>query len=297
MKISIKFFQITLIAILFFYSSAIAQTGDDLIRDAKKSCETLQNAKLFRLNSDAAPSTGTLALKLEASIDGPINVKTGQPKYSIGDILIYKSDMSYDVYDGTQVAGGNWQKKGIYKWKCSGLNQEIYTNPNSGNSNSSTVQNCNIKFQVPTLPFKYIDNRELCIYCRERYIPYRKIDVNDAKKNRTVSYVVKQVDNHCENVGADNDCKASHMEQITNLFVNNGYYKSFVDAFEAVQMREGVGNLISTYTESIGNLFSSILGGGATNENKDNEFEINLYENNNTKFCTREHEDRYNKKY
>lgn len=223
------------------------------------------------------------------------NLMTGQATYTSKNGSIRKGSFEDGVYIGekNEVKVQNIQSNN----NSTASSNVPNTRKNSGNSNSNTVQNCNIKFQVPTLPFKYIDNRELCIYCRERYIPYRKIDVNDAKKNRTVSYVVKQVDNHCENVGADNDCKASHMEQITNLFVNNGYYKSFVDAFEAVQMREGVGNLISTYTESIGNLFSSILGGGATNENKDNEFEINLYENNNTKFCTREHEDRYNKKY
>ena len=147
------------------------------------------------------------------------------------------------------------------------------------NTNNSAVQNCNINFQIPTLPFQYIDNRVLCIYCKEKYIPFRKIDINDTKKNRTVSYVVKQIDKHCENVGADNSHKASHLEKFINLLVNKGYYNSLNDAFLAVGMREGPGNLLSNYTKSIGNLFSSLLGGGAVEENNDNEFTIKLYEN------------------
>jgi hypothetical protein len=161
------------------------------------------------------------------------------------------------------------------------------------NANNSDVQNCNINFQIPTLPFQYIDNRVLCIYCKEKYIPFRKIDINDTKKNRTVSYVVKQIDKHCENIGADNNHRASHLEKFINLLVNKGYYNSLHDAFLAVEMREGMSN----YTKSIGNLFSSLLGGSSVQENNDNEFAIKLYENNNTKFCTREHEDRYNRRY
>lgn len=93
-------------------------TGDELIRKAKQVCTSLKNGGPMRLND------GTLALNVKAPVDGPINITTGQPKYLTGDILIYKSNMSYDVYDGTKVAGGDWQKKGTYRWKCSALNQE-----------------------------------------------------------------------------------------------------------------------------------------------------------------------------
>ena len=93
-------------------------TGDELIKKAKQVCTSLKNGGPMRLND------GTLALNVKAIVDGPVNVTTGQPKYLIGDTLIYKSNMSYDVYDGTKVAVGDWQKKGTYKWKCSALNQE-----------------------------------------------------------------------------------------------------------------------------------------------------------------------------
>jgi hypothetical protein len=93
-------------------------TGDELIKKSRQVCTSLKSGGLVRLND------GTLALKVKASIDGPVSATTGQPKYSIGDTLIYKNNMSYDVYDGTKIASGNWQKKGTYNWKCSALNQE-----------------------------------------------------------------------------------------------------------------------------------------------------------------------------
>jgi hypothetical protein len=101
-------------------SQGIAQppTGDELIKKAQQVCNTLKSAKLFKLNN------GTLGLNLKASVDGPLDSTTNKPKYVAGDVLIYQNNMIYDVYDGTKVVGGDWQKKGTYRWKCGAINQE-----------------------------------------------------------------------------------------------------------------------------------------------------------------------------
>ena len=96
-------------------------TGDALIRKAQQVCNTLKSGKLFKLNN------GTLALNVKASVDGPMDSTTSKPKYVAGDVLIYQNNMNYDVYDGVKVAGGDWQKKGTYRWKCAAINQEYDT--------------------------------------------------------------------------------------------------------------------------------------------------------------------------
>ena len=97
-------------------------TGDALIRKAQQVCNTLKSGKLFKLNNG-----GVLALNVKASVDGPMDSTTNKPKYVAGDVLIYQNNMTYDVYDGVKVAGGDWQKKGTYRWKCSAINQEYDT--------------------------------------------------------------------------------------------------------------------------------------------------------------------------
>ena len=167
------------------------------------------------------------------------------------------------------------------------------------NTNNSAVQNCNINFQIPTLPFKYVDNRVLCIYCGNRYIPYSKIDVNEYKKGMTLTYVSKKIDEHCEEVGADNNHKASHIIQIGNLCVKKGYFKTTEDAVATIITGNFIGKQVSNYFEGITSMLNILQQalGSSTQNNQANEFTIKLYDNNNTKFCTREHEDRYNRRY
>ncbi|NBO23199.1 hypothetical protein EBU94_07680, partial [bacterium] len=89
-----------------------APTGDELLTKAIKVCSGLSGGKIGKLRG------GNNAIKVIASKDGP-QAQTGQPKYVVGDILAYKSDMTYDVYDKN-----NKSKKGSYRWKCANLNKE-----------------------------------------------------------------------------------------------------------------------------------------------------------------------------
>lgn len=141
---------------------------------------------------------------------------------------------------------------------------------------SNPNQNCSYSIQrLPIKEFRYIDNRVVCIYCRSNYIPYRKVDINRiVKREVLIDYMFDLIDEHCENVGADNKHKAVHIEQVMNLFINKGDYTDRVDFTREI---------VKHY-----NIFQS---------RNSNPMTINLYDNNSTKFCSREHEDRYNRRY
>ena len=83
-------------------------TGDELIKKAQKVCSKFTSGTFVKL------SNGKLAIKVTAINDNP-------PKYMTGDILVVKSDMTYDVYDGTSAAQNKWTKKGTYTWKCDAI--------------------------------------------------------------------------------------------------------------------------------------------------------------------------------
>ena len=145
---------------------------------------------------------------------------------------------------------------------------------NSVPSNSS--QNCNYSIQnLPIKEYKYIDNREVCIYCRTTYIPYSKVDISArVKREVLIDYMFDLIDEHCDNVGADSKHKAVHVEQVMNYFLKRGDYTDRVDF---------ANEIVRHY-----NVFQS---------RNPNPMAIKLYDNNNTRFCSREHEDRYNRKY
>jgi len=159
----------------------------------------------------------------------------------------------------------------------------------------SPNQKCSVIFQLPSLPFKYIDNRQICIYCRERYVPYKKIDVNEYKKGMTLTYVTNQIDKHCEEVGADNNHKASHIIQIGNLCVKKGYFKSTEDAVSSIIAGDFIVNQVTDYFGGIIKIFDMLQSalGNTPTSHENNDFSIKLYENDNTKFCTKKHEDCY----
>jgi hypothetical protein len=92
-------------------------SGDDLIKAAKKSCTKLQSASTVNFKN------GKLALKLTATIDGPMDAATNKPKYVTGNVIIYTSDLNsrgeliYHVYDGNT-------KKASYTWSCKAINAQ-----------------------------------------------------------------------------------------------------------------------------------------------------------------------------
>ena len=219
---------------------------------------------------------------------------------------------SYNGLGEFTYANGTKQKgvfeNNVYKGEKKEVpNNSSTTVQNSSNSNEnqspskqySSNQKCNVTFQIPVLPFKYVDNRVLCIYCGIKYIPYSKIDVNEYKKGMTLTYVSKKIDEHCEEVGADNNHKASHIIQIGNLCVKKGYFKTTEDAVATIITGNFIGKQVSNYFEGITSMLNILQQalGSSTQNNQANEFTIKLYDNNNTKFCTREHEDRYNRRY
>lgn len=83
-------------------------TGDELIKKAQKVCTKFNSGTFVKL------SNGKLAIKVTA-------INDNLPKYKTGDILVVKSDMTYDVYDGTAAAQSKWTKKGTYTWKCDAI--------------------------------------------------------------------------------------------------------------------------------------------------------------------------------
>jgi len=99
---------------IFLSEQLAAPTGNDLITKAKSVCPTLKNGSFVKVG-------GNRAIKITATKDGSLSAVTNKPKYVTGDVLVYKNDMTFDVYDGTKVANNSWVKKGTYKWKCAGL--------------------------------------------------------------------------------------------------------------------------------------------------------------------------------
>ena len=239
----------------------------------------------------------------------------GQGEYYSANGNYYVGNFYNGSYNGLgefTYANGTKQKgvfeNNVYKGEKKEVpNNSSITVQNSSNSNEnqspskqySSNQKCNMTFQIPVLPFKYVDNRVLCIYCGTRYIPYSKIDVNEYKKGMTLTYVSKKIDEHCEEVGADNNHKASHIIQIGNLCVKKGYFKTTEDAVATIITGNFIGKQVSNYFEGITSMLNILQQalGSSTQNNQANEFTIKLYDNNNTKFCTREHEDRYNRRY
>jgi hypothetical protein len=102
---------------IFISEQIAAPTGNDLITKAKSVCPTLKNGSFVKVSENRA-------IKITATKDGSISAVTNKPKYVTGDVLIYKNDMTFDVYDGTKAANNSWIKKGTYKWKCAGLNAQ-----------------------------------------------------------------------------------------------------------------------------------------------------------------------------
>ncbi len=141
---------------------------------------------------------------------------------------------------------------------------------------SNSNQNCNYSIlRIPIKEFRYIDNREVCIYCRSNYIPYSKVDISASLKREVlIDYMFDLIDEHCENLGADNNHKAVHIEQVMNYFLKRGDYTDRADFAREI---------VKHY-----NIFQS---------RNPNPMSIKLYDNNNTRFCSREHEDRYNRRY
>ena len=102
---------------IFISEQIAAPTGNDLITKAKSVCPSLKNGSFVKVG-------GNRAIKITATKDGSISAVTNKPKYVTGDVLVYKNDMTFDVYDGTKAANNTWVKKGTYKWKCAGLNAQ-----------------------------------------------------------------------------------------------------------------------------------------------------------------------------
>jgi hypothetical protein len=264
-----------LLALNFLILSIIGLSQNSTSKEDKiqKALNFFLSAKSFNCLTDLSLDYEKVYLTNIADrsyIKGPSHSMPGNEK------RVY-NDFTYEVINSTT---GAILKKG--SWACNQLSQ---------NSN----QNCNVIFQIPVLPFKYIDNRELCIYCRQRYIPYKKVDLNEMKNSMTVAFIFEQIDTHCNKVEADNNHKASHIEQITNLLVKKGYYKNPEDIasalvfhYETLKYLDGLSDML--------NKVQSLLG-GQTEKKSAQEFAIKLYDNNNTKFCTREHEDLYNRRY
>ena len=200
---------------LFFFT--YSQTNEDeLILKAKEVCTKLSKGTFVRVD-------GKLAIKLIASEDGPISESNNQRKYFTGDVLILKSDMMYDVYDGLSARNNNWLKKGTFKWKCENLTNSLAaSNPNSNQQNSnSSSSSCNLTFSKPKINFTLVDNRKLCRCCNERYAMYELNDLNKDKATAETFYLETLLKKHFEDTNADEAHQENDRARLNSYILEN----------------------------------------------------------------------------
>jgi hypothetical protein len=91
-------------------------TGDALIEKAIEVCDKLKSGTIKPLKGkdDKGNMVNEKCIKLVATSDN-------LPKYLKDDILVFKNNMTYDVYDGKKAVNNNWEKKGTYSWACKNL--------------------------------------------------------------------------------------------------------------------------------------------------------------------------------
>ena len=90
------------------------------------------------------------------------------------------------------------------KVKSNNVSITVQNNDNSKKSECMVIENT----KKPNLNFTIIDNRELCICCREKYKRFVLSDLEDKKRNQEVQYLNARLEEHLSKSSADEN----HME-------------------------------------------------------------------------------------
>ncbi len=91
--------------------------------------------------------------------------------------------------------------------------------PDANNSECHIIENT----KKPNLNFTIIDNRELCICCREKYKRFVLSDLEDKKKNQEVQYLNARLEEHLSKSSADeNHMQSDRAKLIGYIALNYG---------------------------------------------------------------------------
>lgn len=86
-----------------------------------------------------------------------------------------------------------------------------------------TITQCNYKFSIPVLNWKYIDNRKLCFYCNARYVIAENFNINEMKKIQIVDSIDVAKRRHWTSINADEVHKKYDDERRMKFLKEKGY--------------------------------------------------------------------------
>ena len=89
--------------------------------------------------------------------------------------------------------------------------------PNTQNSECLVIENT----KKPNLNFTIIDNRELCICCREKYKRFVLSDLEDKKRNQEVQYLNARLEEHLSKSSADENHMQSDRAKLKGYIALN----------------------------------------------------------------------------
>ena len=180
MKISIKFFQITLIAILSFCGSINAQTK---VQFSSNDCGELVKS---------------------------INSKSKNPRYNSQPELYVKEVLVPTISEYLERHYGNANVTETERKNLINQASECITNAlNSENSYNNTKCMFAENIKKPNLNFFIIDDRKLCICCNARYRRYKLNDLEDLKRSEEVNFLNARLEEHLSKTSADENHQLS----------------------------------------------------------------------------------------
>ena len=68
-----------------------------------------------------------------------------------------------------------------------------------------------------------IDNRKVCISCRNVYVSYSKANLVEAKKNATAAIIRANLINHLDKINASEEHKRSDEKKFNQFLINNNF--------------------------------------------------------------------------
>jgi uncharacterized protein (TIGR02145 family) len=155
-------------------------------------------------------------------------------------------------------------------------------NSNSGQTSSYSfnssqeTSSCSYQFSIPkNLKFNYVDNREMCCYCGQRYAKYTNNDISYDKKQETVIYIGELLNLHFKSINASEEHKNEDIKRLCRFIGEN-----YNDYYEAQFLCASAGGLFK---------MEEILGGIPIISSPNTTREIDSYRV--EKFCSTKCED------
>lgn len=106
--------------------------------------------------------------------------------------------------------------------------------PVNSSSTTSSASVCNFKFAMPTVNWKFIDNRKLCIYCKKRYAEHRKNNIEDYKKHNIVRMIQDKLEKHWHAVDASEEHKQKDKRRFLEFQEKNNLLGMTTSVFASV---------------------------------------------------------------